>query len=93
MNKIKSTLVIALLFAQFSIAQIKVWESPKANKPIQFPQWEVNDLVYHVKKKVDAPFKMQAYAVMTGEEGMQKTPLYYPTARKTHSLQVRDIRA
>ncbi|MFC2098724.1 DUF4038 domain-containing protein [Bacteroidota bacterium] len=59
------------------MAQIQVWESPKPNKPFQCSQWEVNDLVYQTKKNVDKPFSKEAYAVVTGEDGIQKIPLFY----------------
>lgn len=77
MNRILSTLFLAVLFTQFTMAQIKVWESPKANKPIQCTQWEVNDLVYHIREKIDAPLSKQVYAVVTGEAGVQRIPLFY----------------
>ena len=66
MKRILSTFILSVLFTQNSMAQIKVWESPKANKPIQCTQWEVNDLVYRVREKIDAPLSKQVYTVVTG---------------------------
>ncbi|HUS89927.1 MAG TPA: DUF4038 domain-containing protein [Desulfosporosinus sp.] len=77
MKRILSTFILSVLFTQNSMAQIKVWESPKANKLIQCTQWEVNDLVYHIREKIEAPLSKQVYAVVTGEAGVQSIPLFY----------------
>ena len=77
MNRILSTLFLVYLFTQFCMAQIKVWELPNANEPIQCTQWEVNDLVYHARGKNEAPLSKQVYAVVTGEEDTQRIPLFF----------------
>ncbi|BAX81090.1 apiosidase-like domain-containing protein [Labilibaculum antarcticum] len=77
MKKLLSVFILLCLFAQISIAQIKTWQSPKENKTIQCAQWEVNDLVYSVQEDVDKPFNKEVFAIVTGEEGMQKIPLFY----------------
>lgn len=77
MSKTLAILLVSVFVTQIALAQIKVYENPKANKPIQSAQWEVNDLVYHVKKKVDDPHGKEIYAIVSGAEGTQKIPLFY----------------
>ena len=73
---LKSSLLI-LLSAQFAIGQIKVANSPTANKPIQCKQWEINDLVYTIKQNIEKPLQQEAFAVLTDEGGVRKIPLFY----------------
>lgn len=75
-------LSIILLFAQSSIAQIKTWKSPKASKSIHTVQWEVNDLVYLVKQKIEKPLNAEVYAIVKDEDGTQKIPLFYNGNKK-----------
>lgn len=77
MKKAFFSACLMLLLAPFSNGQIRVWDNPKANKPIESAQWEVNDLVYHVKKKIIDPFNKEVYALIEGEEGTQKVPLFF----------------
>nr|WP_320118881.1 DUF4038 domain-containing protein [uncultured Marinifilum sp.] len=77
MKKLVSVSILFCLLVQISIAQIKTLQSPKASKTIQSAQWEVNDLVYSVKKKIDAPFNKKAFAIVSSEKGTQKIPLFY----------------
>ena len=60
MNKIIG-IFLFFCFTHFSNAQVKIWESPKTNKSIYSAQWEVNDLIYHVKKKIEDPFKKNVF--------------------------------
>ncbi len=82
MNRIVYTLLLVVFVAQISMAQVKVWESLQADKPIQCQQWEVIDVIYHVKEAIEKPFSKQAYAVVTGEEGTQRIPLFYNGGNK-----------
>jgi hypothetical protein len=77
MNKLISTLFILFLHIQLSSAQIRSWSASKLNKPIQTTQWEVNDLVYNIKKNVESPHSKKAIAIVKGNEGVQKVPLFY----------------
>lgn len=77
MNKIIITLLFVLVIAQGSMAQTNVWENPKAKNPIEIVQWEVNDLVYRLKKAVDNPFQKEAFAIVTGKNQEQKIPLFF----------------
>jgi len=66
-----------LLSAQFAIGQIKVVNSPTANNPIQCKQWEITDLVYTTKQKVEKPLDKEVFAILTQEHGSLKIPLFY----------------
>jgi hypothetical protein len=66
MNKKLGILLASVFAAQMAFAQIKVYNNPKANRPINSVQWEVNDLVYYVKKKVDDPHNKEVYAIVNG---------------------------
>ena len=65
------------VFFQLGFSQITVHENPKSNKALEIVQWEVNDLVYPIKKSVDKPFAIQAFALVTGGDANQKIPLFY----------------
>ncbi len=67
----------AYVFELKQVRQTNIWESSQANTPIRCAQWEVNDLVYTVKETIAKPFSRQVYAVVTGDEGGQKIPLFY----------------
>ncbi|WP_299547293.1 DUF4038 domain-containing protein [Seonamhaeicola sp.] len=67
-------LVWALLLGPLGFAQIKVWKAPGT---ITSQQWQVNDLVYIAKQKVEKPFQQEVYAMVRSEEGEQKVPLFY----------------
>ena len=75
--RIDVLIYLILLFAQSGIAQIKIGESPNASKPIHTVQWEVYDLVYRVKQKIENPFNANVFAIVKAEEGTQKIPLFY----------------
>ena len=77
MNKTLFVLLFVLCSSPFCLAQINVWENPKPNRPIEAVQWEVNDVVYRVRKNVTSPFKKNIYARVTGDDGEQKIPLFY----------------
>lgn len=77
MNRIVSILVLMFSVTVVGNAQIKRWENPRSNQLIEIVQWEVNDLVYFVNKKIEAPFSKEAYAVVSSEKGTQKIPLFY----------------
>jgi len=77
MKKETATSILLLLVFSLASAQIKVWENPQQQNPIQICQWEVNDLVYRVKQKIDAPFSIKACAIITGEDTIQNIPLFY----------------
>lgn len=70
-------ILLLLLSVQLGWSQVKVWKSPKTSKIITSTQWEVNDLVYHVRKKVKAPFEKEVYAIVTDKESTQRIPLFY----------------
>ncbi|MEM9339803.1 MAG: DUF5060 domain-containing protein [Bacteroidota bacterium] len=74
--------IIALAFTvclatSIGWAQVKVWKSPKNGQVIPTKQWEVNDLVFSVKKNVSNPFEVDAYAMVSGKGEEQKVPLFY----------------
>lgn len=75
-------LIILLSLSLLGHAQIKIWENPKSNKAIEITQWEVNDLVYQLKKEVENPFVTEAYAVVKSETGEQKVPLFFDGNKK-----------
>lgn len=77
MKRIISILTILFTITSLSHNQIKTWDASKAKKPLQLVQWEVNDLVYHIKKKVEKPFQKQAFALVSDENTEQKIPLFY----------------
>lgn len=70
-------LFLFFLMAYTAFSQIKVWKSPKANKPISSAQWEVNDLVYTLRQNSIDPFEKEVFAHVTAKEGTQKIPLFY----------------
>ena len=77
MKKLIFTFTILFSITSLSNAQIKIWDASKTKKPFQIVQWEVNDLVYQVKKKVEKPFSTEAYAVVRDEKGAQRIPLFF----------------
>lgn len=82
MRKRLILLLLNLLAIQLTFAQISVWKNPKANKTINSAQWEVNDLVYSIKRHVDKPFDKEVYANVTSETGEQLIPLFYNENRE-----------
>ncbi|MCL7764539.1 DUF4038 domain-containing protein [Polaribacter sp. Z014] len=66
-----------LFFVNVSVAQIQVWKKPKKNKAIETVQWQVNDIVYKVKKEVKDPFSKNAFAIVKSNNTEQKIPLFY----------------
>ena len=56
---------------------MKQWEKPKIHTLIKTEQWEVNDLIFYTKNKVESPFRKDVYAIVTSEEGTQKIPVFY----------------
>lgn len=70
-------LTLLLLITQFSFAQIIVHENPGSRKPINIIQWEVNDLVYHVKQKIEKPLSKTVFAIVIANGETQKVPLFY----------------
>jgi len=77
MKRIISTLSLICLLASVCLAQIKVISNPQSNKSVNIAQWEVCDLVYKVKKKVDKPFTTEVNAIVKGLDGVQKVPLFF----------------
>lgn len=82
MKKLISTFFLSFLFAQSGIAQINLWESPRDDQAIISHQWEVNDVVYEIRKSIDAPFDKEVYAIVSDESGEQKIPLFYNGDKK-----------
>lgn len=78
-NEMKIILLFlaSIAFTQIGFAQIKPIENPKNGKSIRIVQWEVVDLVYQLKKEVEHPFQKEAFAIVSGEKGEQKIPLFY----------------
>ncbi|MEM6641430.1 MAG: DUF4038 domain-containing protein [Bacteroidota bacterium] len=64
---------IVLLASQVIFAQTKSWDSPRPGKILELAQWEVGDIQYKTKEKIEAPFEVEAYALI----GDQKIPLFY----------------
>ncbi len=78
MNKLIQMVFLVLLSGQFTTAQIKTWQASKTNTAIHTTQWEVNDLTYTVKQKVNEPFGKNISAVVSNERGEeQRVPLFY----------------
>lgn len=69
--------MLVLLSGQHSFAQTKVLEASALSGAVQCVQWEVSDLTYQVKEEVEDPFAAQVFAVVKGDEGVQKIPLFY----------------
>lgn len=61
-SRVVSTVVLCVVWVPIGYGQIKVWKSPSSNNPIVTSQWEVNDLVYKVKRKVEKPFLKEVFA-------------------------------
>ena len=73
-----SSFIIALLFIQLSFGQVKVWKNSQGNTPITLQQWEVNDVVFQTKRKVENPLLKEAFAIVSDESGeVQRVPLFY----------------
>ena len=73
-----SSFIIALLFIQLSFGQVKVWKNSQGNTPITLQQWEVNDVVFQTKRKVENPLLKDAFAIVSDESGeVQRVPLFY----------------
>ncbi|APZ45533.1 hypothetical protein BW723_04145 [Polaribacter reichenbachii] len=80
---IKSTIFLSLLLCITTcFSQIKKWENPKKNKTIETTQWQVNDIIYKVKKSVDDPLNQEVFAIVTGNDGIQKIPVFYNGDKK-----------
>lgn len=77
MNRIYAAIMLAFLVCQMNFGQIKVWNNPQSKKLIQTTQWTVNDLIYSVKKEIEHPFNIEAFATVTAEGVVQKIPLFY----------------
>ncbi|TNJ43150.1 hypothetical protein KFZ70_11240 [Tamlana fucoidanivorans] len=77
MKNIIYTLTLFFLVSLQGTAQIKTWENPKRNIVVKTVQWEVNDIIYKVKGDVKNPFEKQVYAVVSGEEGEQRVPVFF----------------
>ncbi|MCW2121218.1 DUF4038 domain-containing protein [Flavobacterium sp. 7A] len=75
----KNKIIILFVCCAFSFskAQIKKWDNPKANTLITIPQWEVNDLVFHLKNKVEAPFDKNVFALVNANGESQRVPLFF----------------
>lgn len=56
---------ISLLSSQLSPGEIKI------------SQWEVHDHSYKLETAVESPFTKQAHALVKGEDGSQKIPLFF----------------
>ncbi|ANQ51443.1 DUF4038 domain-containing protein [Flammeovirga sp. MY04] len=77
MRSLILTLLIFLIMP-LSYGQIKVWKSKNELKKITTSQWEVNDLVFKTKKKLDSPFDIEVYAEVTNDQSVvKKVPLFY----------------
>ena len=55
---------------------VHTWMKPNATTKITTAQWEVNDLVFTVKQKTAEPFKLSMFAVVEGDKGVQRIPLF-----------------
>lgn len=77
MKIIINTFLIVFCSLSVGYAQIKKWNRPRNGKTFKIEQWEVNDLVYQTKKKIDKPFDKKAFALVKSKEGEQKIPLFY----------------
>ena len=71
------TLLLGVLFTLSSIAQINLWDNPSDGKQIKSAQWEVNDLLFRTKARIENPFEAQAFAIVKGEGQTQRIPLIY----------------
>ncbi|MBB3696847.1 DUF4038 domain-containing protein [Flammeovirga yaeyamensis] len=70
--------LLTFLIMPLSYGQIKVWKSKNELKKITTSQWEVNDLVFKAKKKLDKPFDVEVYAEVTNDQSeVKKVPLFY----------------
>ncbi|GAF04375.1 putative endoglucanase [Saccharicrinis fermentans DSM 9555 = JCM 21142] len=76
-SRVVSTVVLCVVWVPIGYGQIKVWKSPSSNNPIVTSQWEVNDLVYKVKRKVEKPFLKEVFARVEGGQKEQRIPLFY----------------
>ncbi|WP_109829585.1 apiosidase-like domain-containing protein [Reichenbachiella versicolor] len=77
MKKIIFALIFTLSLSQLVLAQVKNWKNPKSSTTIEMAQWEVGDIIYTTKKKVEKPFAQEAYAIVTGNGQTQKIPMFY----------------
>ncbi|WNJ16573.1 DUF4038 domain-containing protein [Pontibacter sp. G13] len=77
MKKIYILALLLLGLPHLHHAQINTWDFPLGRKPVTSAQWEVNDIVFHVKKKVKNPFAQSAFAVVTTDTDTQRVPLFY----------------
>ncbi|MDO6761282.1 DUF4038 domain-containing protein [Tamlana sp. 2_MG-2023] len=71
------TFCLAILLTPVSFGQSRVVKGSKVNKPVQAVQWEVIDLVYTAKETIKKPFNVEAFAVVSDENGTQNIPLFY----------------
>jgi len=77
MNKKIVAAICLILTVHFSMGQAKSWNSPKNNTVVELAQWEVGDLIYPVKVRIDDPLKKQVFAVVTSNNETQKIPMFY----------------
>lgn len=75
--RIVCSLWCLLVLVQMGYTQISIHKNPESNVPIKIVQWEVNDLIYQLKKETDNPFSTKAFALVTGGHEAQKIPLFY----------------
>ncbi|WP_066631672.1 glycoside hydrolase family protein [Labilibacter marinus] len=77
MDKRITSAICLILMVQLSIGQVKSWHSPKSNKVVELSQWEIGDLIYQLKNKIEAPLKKQVFAIVKSTDHVQKIPLFY----------------
>ena len=71
------TLLSVFLISFVGNAKITEWHNPGAKKTITTIQWEVNDIVYKVREKIEKPFFAEATATVSDKNGSQEIPLFF----------------
>jgi len=70
-------IVLTVLFVQSAFGQTKIFNPADLKAPVETAQWEVIDLVYTIKGKIEKPLLKEAFAIFTADDGEQKVPLFY----------------
>ncbi|WP_346882629.1 DUF4038 domain-containing protein [uncultured Algibacter sp.] len=75
--KHKSGLLLFICSILFSYGFAKTHNTLDKNKKISIEQWEVHDVVFHSKLKIEKPFNKKMFAKVVAKGKTQNIPLFY----------------
>ncbi|MEQ9289115.1 MAG: DUF4038 domain-containing protein [Cyclobacteriaceae bacterium] len=77
MTKLIFSALCLTLYSHLSVGQINSWSNPRHTKTIELAQWEIGDIIYTTKRKIERPLSKESFAVVQGENETRKIPLFY----------------